>query len=122
MSPQGGAASPSKAPLKWQRVLAAFLTGRSFNRFQAERDLSDHCLHTTVSTIQGKGVRINRKFETVPGYRGIPTDCCRYWLDREDSENVARARRLMGEAVSASSPAIEFERRARAERAARGSE
>jgi hypothetical protein len=90
------------APVKWRRVLTAFLAGRSFNRFQAERPeseggLSDHCLHSTVSTIQEKGVRISRKSEAVPGYQGIKTECCRYWLDPSDPANVARARELLGE-------------------------
>src|SRR5690606_15459193 len=67
-------------PSKWQRVLVAFLTGRSFNRFEAARELHDHCLHSTASTIQAKGIRIYRREETIPGYQGIPTRCCRYWL------------------------------------------
>lgn len=88
-----------RPPEKWRRVLSAFLDGRSLNRFQAERPvsdggLSDHCLHSTVSTIQGKGVRISRKFESVPGYQGIKTECCRYWID-PDPENLARAREIL---------------------------
>lgn len=85
----------ARVPAKWRRVLGAFLTGRSFNRFDAERQLSDHCLHSTVSTIEGKGVRISRRTEKVPGYLGIATDVCRYWLDEADNENIARARALL---------------------------
>lgn len=84
----------SKIPHKWERVLRAFLTGRSFNRFEAERQLADHCLHSTVSTIQEKGVPIARKTEKVPGYMGIPTDCCRYWLE---PAHRAAALKLLGE-------------------------
>ena len=37
-----------RPPLKWKRVLAALVSGKSFNRFEAERELHDHCLHSTV--------------------------------------------------------------------------
>lgn len=67
-------------PTKKKRVLIA-LTERSYNRFEAEQLLSDHCLHSTVSTIQNQhGIEILRKFETVPGYQGIETRVCRYWI------------------------------------------
>jgi hypothetical protein len=83
---------------KWQRVLEAFLTGKSFNRFEAARELHDHCLHSTVSTIQGKGVRIYRREETIPGYQGSPTRCCRYWLP---SSGFQKAREVMKGGVAA---------------------
>jgi hypothetical protein len=89
-----------KVPLKWERVLRAFLSGRSFNRFQAARDLHDHCLHSTVSAIEGKGVRIARKWEKVSGYQDIPTDVTRYWLDTT-GDNVIKARVLVGERLEA---------------------
>lgn len=78
---------------KWKRVLTAFVEGRSLNRFEAERPvaaggLSDHCLHSTVSEIQGKGVRIERRMEKVHGYQNVPTDCCRYWLAEEDKQKA----------------------------------
>lgn len=81
-------------PKKWQRVLTAFLEGKSFNRFESERQLNDHCLHTTVSTLQGFGVTIFREFETVSGWQGIPTRVCRYWLDRSVA-NLNRANLLL---------------------------
>lgn len=76
----------SSKPKKWQRVLAAFLAGKSYHRFEAERLLNDHCLHTTVSTLQGMGLVIHREFETVPGYQGAPTRVCRYWLAPQSRE------------------------------------
>lgn len=85
----------TRVPRKWQRVLSAFLTGRSFNRFQAERELADHCLHSTVSEIQDRGVRIGRRMETVPGFQGLPTSVCRYWIEPNE-ENLAKARELVG--------------------------
>lgn len=82
-------AHPTKPPQKWKRVLAAMAEGRSYNRFEAERVLSDHCLHSTVSTIQGKGIRVERRDEVVPGYQGIPTHVCRYWLGPSEREKAA---------------------------------
>jgi len=92
-------ADAPKVPAKWRRVLNALLTGRSYHRFQAERPveeggLSDHCLHSTVSEIQAKGVRVSRKLVKVSGYQGISTEVMRYWLDLDDAENVARAQAL----------------------------
>lgn len=91
----------SKRPVKWRRVLSAFASGRSWNRFEAERELHDHCLHTTVSTIQQKGIPVSRKDEIVPGYQGIPTHVSRYWLDKEA---LQRARELLGIAAPIPSP------------------
>jgi len=83
----------TRPPLKWKRVLSAFYEGETLNRFEAERSLHDHCLHSTVSTIQAKGVMILRKTERVPGYMNIPCECCRYWIAPESRE---RARELLG--------------------------
>ena len=74
------AAKCSRPQLKWKRVLAALAVGRTLNRFEAERSLSDHCLHSTVSDIQRKGITVERHMESVPGYMGEPTRCCRYFL------------------------------------------
>ncbi len=73
-----------KPPVKWKRVLEALLTGRSWNRYEAAGELSDHCLHSTISTIQKKGVPVSRRTEKLSGYMGVPTDCCRYWLEPKD--------------------------------------
>ena len=77
----------SNIPSKLSRVLYA-LTKRSYNRFEAEGLLNDHCLHSTVSTIQNKYcIEVRRKWETVPGYMQIPTRVCRYWIS--DADKVA---------------------------------
>jgi hypothetical protein len=81
-------------PKKWQRVLAAFVAGKSFNRFESERHLNDHCLHTTVAYLQGLGLSIFREYEKVPGWQGIPTRGCRYWLERTET-NLKRAETLL---------------------------
>ena len=84
----------TRPPLKWKRVLRAFHDGATLNRFEAERALHDHCLHSTVSTIQAKGVTILRRLERVPGYQGIPTEVCRYRIAPESRQ---RAAELLGQ-------------------------
>ena len=91
------ARNSTRSPLKWKRVLRAFYEGDTLNRFEAERTLHDHCLHSTVSTIQTKGVAILRRLERVPGFMGIPTECCRYWIAPEARQ---RAAELLGVAPS----------------------
>lgn len=84
----------TRPPKKWARVLRAFLTGRSYNRFESERELSDHCLHSTVSGLQARGVSILRHGESVPGFAGLPTQVMRYQIDRAP-ENITRAIALL---------------------------
>lgn len=78
----------TRRPRKWARILRAFLDGRSLNRFEAER-IGDHCLHSTVAKLQAKGVLIYRRDETVPGFGGNPTHCCRYSLATQSCERAA---------------------------------
>ena len=89
---RGNSTTP-RPPRKWARVLSGFLSGRSFNRFQAERELADHCLHTTVSQLEARGVKINRVDEVVPGFQGTPTHCKRYHLAVDSRQ---RAMDLLG--------------------------
>lgn len=82
-----------KTPSKKKRVLQALCKrGRQgFNRFEAERLLSDHCLHSTVSTLQNQhDIEIQREFETIPGYQGIPTRVCRYWIADDTRERALK--------------------------------
>ena len=73
-----------KAPTKLERVLTYLATGRSLHRFEAEREVNDHCLHSTMSEIKHSlGISYQVKYETVPGWRGHPTRVARYWLDAE---------------------------------------
>lgn len=90
-------------PLKWRRVLTALHAGHSFNRFEAERELSDHCLHTTASVLQGKGLTILRRDEVVPGFQGIPTHVTRYWLAPTSRDRAAELLGLGTVTVSDSS-------------------
>lgn len=87
----GSATARNPQPRKWQRVLQAFVDGRTFNRFDAYRELRDSCLNTTVSQIERRGIRILRREEVVPGHFGS-VHCCRYWLA---PEALQRARELL---------------------------
>ncbi len=78
----------STTPRKWQRVLRALVDGATLNRFEAARELRDWCLNTTISQLEGRGVRILRRDETVPGTFG-PVHCCRYHLAPESRERAA---------------------------------
>jgi hypothetical protein len=83
---------------KWQRVLRYFVNGGSLNRFEAEREVHDHSLNSTVSTTlqNGFGVRIDRQWERVPCLGGCATtDVKRYRLN-DDPDNVSRAKALLG--------------------------
>lgn len=70
--------------------VAIALMRRSYNRFEAARELHDWCLHSTASTLQGKGITVNRVFETVPNYQGRQIRVCRYWIDRSEHQKVNR--------------------------------
>ena len=86
-------ANDTKTPTKKKRVLTALIDGQSFNRFEAERQLSDHVLNSTVADLQRLGITIARQLETVPGYRGLPTKVARYWISPEHRE---RAQLVLG--------------------------
>ena len=73
------------AETKINRVFLALRTCGSFTRFDAERQLSDHCLPSIISEIQKRyGAEVSRKFVTVPGFQGKPTQCCEYWVTSEE--------------------------------------
>jgi len=91
----GFEAKDNKPPRKIHRTLEG-LTRRSWNRFEAEPLLHDHCLPSTVAEIQSTyGITIAREYETVPGYQGLPTRCCRYWLS---DDQRAKALKILGAA------------------------
>lgn len=70
-------------------ITAAFCRGESLNRFEAARKYYDFCLNSTVSYLQKYDVRISRKDETIPNFRGGQTHCCRYWVDHDECEKLA---------------------------------
>lgn len=73
-----------KQPDKLERVVDYLATGQSLNRFEAEKVVNDHCLHSTMSAIKNKhDIEYQTASETVPGWGGSPTRVSRYWLDEE---------------------------------------
>ena len=82
-------------PTKANTVFEALMKGLSFNRFEAARILHDHCLHSTVAKLQKvKSITIERKFETVLGYRGNQISVCRYWISSEENKRIMERRRF----------------------------
>ena len=92
-----GHSTTRRAAHKWERVLRAFLAGRTLNRWDAVRELNDWCLHTTVSYLQGLGLVIDREDEVVPGYAGHPTHCKRYRLNSQSRHRACELLELDGE-------------------------
>lgn len=90
----------TKPPKKWVRILAAFVRGERLHRFSAEERHHDHTLPSTVSELQKKGVKIDRRDLAVSGYKGEPAYVSLYWLNA-DPENVSRARALLANEAGA---------------------
>lgn len=84
----------TRPPEKWRRTLRALIERPSLHRFQAERDpeIRDHCLPSTVSELEGRGLRIDRRLVTVPGFAGEVARVAEYRLD---DANRARAREML---------------------------
>ena len=79
---------------KIETILRVFVPGASLNRFEAERH-HDHCLHSTVASLEGYGITIGRQWEKVPCLGGRAwVRCKRYWLERQP-DNVAAAQALL---------------------------
>jgi hypothetical protein len=93
MTERSGLNTPKKTKLA--TILTLLLSGRSLNTFEAEHH-HDHCLNTTVSTLQnGRGIVIDRERERVSCLRGAATvSVCRYWLNTKP-DNIRRARELL---------------------------
>ena len=84
---------PIRKNCKLHAVLAHLARGNSMNRFQAEKICHDHCLNSTISDIEKRGITVNRKTEVVPGYQNSRVHCTRYWLE---SEEITKAAKLLG--------------------------
>jgi hypothetical protein len=80
-------------PEKWRRILSVLASGRRLTRFDAERE-GDHCLHSTVSYIEKRGVRVERADVVVLGRFG-PVRCKRYWI-ADDPNNITAAEMVIG--------------------------
>ncbi|MCU0809943.1 MAG: hypothetical protein MUE59_02695 [Thiobacillaceae bacterium] len=86
---------------KYQRILASFLTGRSWHTLEAVRGLHTTCLHSDVSSLEKRGLRFNHERITVPGYAGTESPVMRYTLR---PESYAQARALLGLATPSGEP------------------
>lgn len=85
-------------PLKYAVILKNLYDGNSLNRFEAER-IGDHCLNSTISTIQNKyGIFIHAERETVPCRVGM-VSVNRYSLPASER---GKAERLLNAKVSVS--------------------
>lgn len=79
---------------KIESMLRVFAQAKRLNRFDAE-DYHDHCLHSTVSTLEGYGIVFDRQWESIPCLRGrARVRCKRYWLT-PSPENIARVHALL---------------------------
>ena len=80
---------------KIETILGLFIGGKSMNRFEAEQH-HDHCLHSTVSTIQNQHlITIASEYERVPCMGGDGTvRVKRYWLDT-NPKNIKAACALL---------------------------
>jgi hypothetical protein len=79
-SPSQADVTTTEAPNKICRVLAYLITGRSLNRFEAER-IGEHCLHSTISRLSNQhGLTFTRQPEAVPNNWGRPCRVIRYSL------------------------------------------
>ena len=82
---KGAAPVQESAPSKSQHaqhtkegtILAIMRAGNSLNRFEAER-LGDHCLHSTIATLRGKGYSFHDEWEWVPTRFGREVHVKRY--------------------------------------------
>jgi hypothetical protein len=82
----------STAPSKICRVLTILISGRTLNRFEAERE-GEHCLHTTISALANKhGLLFVRTPETVPTNWGASCRVIRYRLA---PSHIDRAEKLL---------------------------
>lgn len=66
------------------------LLHRKLTRFDAERELADHVLPSTVSSIQAAGIPVERETVEVPGYGSSRVRCARYWIAPENAPRVRR--------------------------------
>lgn len=72
-------------------VLESLLKGNSFNRFEAEIELHDHCLPSTISYIQTRyKITVCRELETFINYQGCKGLCCRYWIEQEEIQRYKK--------------------------------
>lgn len=75
---------------KRERILYAFMGGRSWHTLEAGPELHTSCLHSDVSGLEKMGLKFHRERITVPGYGGKPASVVRYTLAHESYPLAAR--------------------------------
>lgn len=75
---------------KWQRILFAFMDGRTWHTLEAMRELHTSCLHSDISGLEARGLKFHHEHITVPGYGGKQAAVVRYALARESFPLAAR--------------------------------
>lgn len=92
-TPESMAGPHSRKSTKTRTILEVFVSGRTLNRFEAER-LGDHTLNSTISTlVNAKGLVFIRHTEEVPNRFGTLTRVTRYRLANHSKK---RALALLG--------------------------
>jgi hypothetical protein len=86
---------------KKERILFAFMGGRSWHTLAAVRELHTSCLHSDVSGLEKLGLKFHRERITVPGYGGKPTSVTCYTLAHDSYPLAAR---LLGIAAPQAPP------------------
>lgn len=83
--------SANSNPGKLFQMLRHFAEGKRLQRFQAEQ-FGDHCLHTTVSSLQMKyQIRFEREWVRVPNRFNGETRVKHYWLAGDDLQKARLA-------------------------------
>lgn len=86
---------PLRTGTKTHRVLTEFFAGRKIHRFDAER-FGEHALHSTVSSLEARGLKFDRKTISVPTQWGRDCHVTLYWLA---PESYPLAAQLLGMAT-----------------------
>ena len=84
----------AKPTTKIATILLAFTRGVSLNRFDAER-YHDHCLHSTVATLESNGIQIVRDWEKVPCVNGRAEARVKRYRLETSPRNIVAARNLL---------------------------
>lgn len=93
---EGPGKKPTLSRTKIAVILLRFWAGARMTRFDAEHH-HDHCLHSTVSSLERLGVAFDRRWELVPCVGGtMLVRCKRYWL-RETPENRKATQLLLAD-------------------------
>jgi hypothetical protein len=91
-----GTKSFKKASLKTWTVLAAFMDGTKLHRFQADDQLNEPCLHSTISTLRHRyGLVFDWRDVRYMKPNGKLARPRLYWLEPTIA-NVERAKSLLG--------------------------